>query len=420
MTSHQKIPLLVFGWNGQLWLHWKRWAGLNASRPDAFWSTPSTLPSGKDAILIVPAKDGNRKWEGDELWARSLLISNEQSECDGVKARRVLSIGFPKFFNHFERPDLAKKHLDEVQMREHEHVPYRPLWVEKVDGSLLIRSVIDGAVHWRTRGSASLGLFEPEVMACLRATEEGRRLADDPSFVVDTRYAEATSLLFEYQSPATRIVVGVADPVLTFLGTVGPEWPMGPPVFRRAPLVERGPMPKNVRLPAFRAFSSADEISQWMETSKGGEGWVSYLNGDLLKWKSAWYIRLHGLKSHLGASKAHMAAFCVEKQAWTLGAVQEAMYAEGLDAEIFQMCRGTIEQVLAFRAKVDEQVRTARQLVLSTLGPTPNDGYAKERRKDLAMAVKGTDPALMSWAMTIAYGAEKDLAQLIDKVMLNA
>ena len=87
------------------------------------------------------------------------------------------------------------------------------IWLtEKFDGSLVVRSVIDGVVVWRTRGHWQLNQFETPVMA---QVQRYPRLLD-PSFAL------AASLLFEFTSaaPELRVVLAHAEDGLTLLGEV--------------------------------------------------------------------------------------------------------------------------------------------------------------------------------------------------------
>ena len=85
-------------------------------------------------ILIFPKKGVEGFWTKDILWARSIMIHRD--------THKILSRGFDKFFNYHERVDIdPEPDFLDCEFRE------------KIDGSLLIVSVINGKLNIRTRGT---------------------------------------------------------------------------------------------------------------------------------------------------------------------------------------------------------------------------------------------------------------------------
>jgi len=146
-------------------------------------------------VMITPTFT-KHSWSPDEFHLRSLMCRE-----DG----EVISSGFGKFQNYSENPELDKITDKAILSGE-------AWFAEKMDGSLLIRSVIDGKVHLRTRGSHTLGEGFKEPIEELISKKYPNLM--DPT--KDSRY----SILFEYTSPDNLVVLQYEEPQLTVLGLV--------------------------------------------------------------------------------------------------------------------------------------------------------------------------------------------------------
>lgn len=142
--------------------------------------------------LITP--EGRADWREEWRIMRSLCIDRNGD---------IVSLGLPKFFDADRAPeDAADADADLAAGRAEV--------TRKLDGRLLIRYCRRGAVQWRTRadfGAESVGVD----LAALRAAHPA--LDDAESFATH-------SLLFEFRSPATRVILPVAAPSLTLIGAV--------------------------------------------------------------------------------------------------------------------------------------------------------------------------------------------------------
>lgn len=96
--------------------------------------------------LILPkhsAAVSNEAWTPDNVWLRSRV--------ELVKNDDTVSQGFGKFFNLGQGPDGLR--VDAQDIVDAIRAGERVVATHKYDGSCLIRSVYDGKVMFRTRGS---------------------------------------------------------------------------------------------------------------------------------------------------------------------------------------------------------------------------------------------------------------------------
>ncbi|HEY7358938.1 MAG TPA: RNA ligase, partial [Ktedonobacterales bacterium] len=136
------------------------------------------------ACLFIHPKRDKWDWTEDELRLRSVAV-----DLQG----RVISTGWPKFFNMGERP--ANDAALEQALESGEEV----FFTEKLDGTLIVRSVLpNGKVIFRTRGRWESDEFGPLAHAVASARYPA---------LLDPRIMPEWSLLFEYVGPANLIVV---------------------------------------------------------------------------------------------------------------------------------------------------------------------------------------------------------------------
>lgn len=147
-------------------------------------------------VLVTPAAD-KHKWDDSERWYRSAVID----EADN----KIVSLGFPKFFNYGEHQGDTAQFEDKV--RNHE-----PVWFsEKLDGSLAIRYVYNGEVYWRTRGTIlALDPFDSMI----------EELAQAQTLLAYPEFMPNSSMLFELIHPGNRIIIKYDTPRLYLIGVV--------------------------------------------------------------------------------------------------------------------------------------------------------------------------------------------------------
>lgn len=286
---------------------------------------------GMTLYLIKPTQAAMWDWRDDELHMRSLLVRDNGE---------VVSSGFPKFFNYGERPER-----DALIDIEHSRIR------EKHDGTLIIRSVINGQVHFRTRGQHGLGEFEGPVM---------RLLGRD---ALDPNRRRASSTLLEYVGPENQIVIRYDEPRLHPLGHV------------RHDDLHLSP----ARLVDEHTYYSLPSLLKEQRERRGAEGVVVWTHlGDswhLTKVKSAEYLKLHSLRSMMTETKvwAVCAAFdvtSVEQAAAAFGSI-------GLDWEVFTQAHEPVEAYLQRRqqntADLADLLKRARGGIARALQQAAND-----------------------------------------------
>lgn len=273
-------------------------------------------------VLVTPSRT-KHAWKNDELHLRSLLLD---------ESGKVLSAGFPKFFNLHERPE------DGVALERALAKEWEILVQEKKDGSLIIVSVIDGQLHMRTRGSFDLGTFHAPVTQLFETKY--------PMFLSIFRNMKSfhCSVLFEYVGPENRIIVPYEEAQLYFLATISNEnltdsdlrflrklndcWL--PPSW-----IEEFPVPEyytwngtqeELKESVLKWRDREGLVIHWYDREQDKKYWV--------KLKSKWYLALHAIKFPLSPQKVTKLCYLLDVRT---KADLTKFYEFGLDAEIISM-----------------------------------------------------------------------------------
>jgi hypothetical protein len=257
-----------------------------------------------DLVLVTPSKK-KHKWSSDELHLRSVLC-----RPDGT----IACSGFPKFRNYGEDESEGVKFIEYLEAGQ-------VAFAEKMDGSLIIRSVIDGYVNFRTRGSHVLadGFHEP-VMQLVSEFH--------PELLSPEVHADK-SMLFEYTSPDNRVVVKYEESALTLLGWMQHS-EEEPPVFcGDVHLIETSVKPVSF----FELPTEISELCKEISTWSNAEGIVAWCNGGemMIKIKAAEYLKIHSLKFHMSEERIRKIAY--HFQINSMDELREFFYERGLDWE---------------------------------------------------------------------------------------
>ncbi len=229
---------------------------------------------GHDCVLITP-KDMGVDWNDENKHYRSVVIR----KSDG----KVVSKNWRKFVNLGEKPDFE---------------PWNPEWPfdarEKVDGSALLVSKLDGHPVIRTRG-----------------TMDARHMSngDEIDFLVQ-KYpkvfdnffvnSEEFTVLLEWTTPTNKIVIRESDePDIVLLGVIDNK----SSVYLSQPQVDDLGVVWGIRRPKRYHYNNLVECIDDVKTWKGKEGVVLYHEETqtLKKIKATDYLRLHKLKSHISS-----------------------------------------------------------------------------------------------------------------------
>lgn len=348
-------------------------------------------------VLITPSAK-KHKWQLSELHMRSLLC-----KPDGT----IVCSGFPKFRNYGE--DEAEGRMFEGYLENGE-----VRFAEKMDGSLIIRSVIDGHVNFRTRGSHVLadGFYEA-VMGLVR---------EKYPVLLDSSYMAGKSMLFEYTAPTNRIVLEYKEAKLTSLGYMNLYHDETLPKFfgfeyRVREIAEKtgvdavGFHDLPVDISELRA-----EIAGWI----GSEGIVAWCgNGAMLiKIKADEYIKIHSLKYHLTQDR-------IRKMAWFAGMtsvadLQTRFFEMGLDWEAVDFVREYMDEFLRDKEEIESSAAAfIEQIDQAGIAQLPT-------RKRQALALKGLCDDKRKLALGFKYiagdqrGVEAYIAAQVLKVPVNA
>jgi hypothetical protein len=259
---------------------------------DDFRNRDDFVVKENDEFILIHSSQSKDKWKVDELKYRSIM-------CD--KEGNVVSSGFPKFFNYGDYPPNDKLLMD--------HIANATTRLDAIgkelkhDGTNIIRSVINGKVHWRTRNNFSIiplgtdndcydykGLLEyikTMPHACYRYPG----------------YAPDTSILFEWISPDNKLIVKYKTPKLKYLGEVNLDdlsFTVGVDAEDYIPEPIRGIYP---------TLTSFKEAIDSVKGEKDIEGyvlniWCRERNSHVLfKVKTDWYYKLFGIKYMLNQKK---------------------------------------------------------------------------------------------------------------------
>lgn len=231
--------------------------------------------NGEIVYLIQPQEIGC-KWTQSNKHFRSSVWNS-----DG----ELISAGYPKFVNWGENPENfpVPDSLNGATI------------VEKIDGSLLVVSKYKGKFMLRTRGTIDaskmengyeLGIFTQDILPKL-----------DKVFRFEDTWNE--SVLFEWYSPANRIVIRYGDePTWTLIGGVShSDYSLAKQIAVRDIGLSNG-----FKLAFTYKFSTISDLLDNVDKWIGKEGVVVYTKNDqmLHKVKSADYLIKHRLKEEFG------------------------------------------------------------------------------------------------------------------------
>jgi hypothetical protein len=235
---------------------------------------------------------------------------------------RPVSLGLPKFLNYGE-PGAGE--LDKIASRAMDD--RSALLTAKLDGSLIIRSVWNGAVYFRTRNSFFLGDFEPLV----------RRIVDKryPA-LADPRFCPNAHLHLELISPQRQIILRYPKDDLVLIHARCGHRMAG---WGELASIARGGSLNLVEIVDLIDLEDPRELQiRVTELERQGvwqhEGIVirDPKSGAMCKVKGEEYLKRYR-KAGGGFAWEHFVAICREESANTLVAAQSALRSRGFDWE---------------------------------------------------------------------------------------
>jgi RNA ligase len=148
-------------------------------------------------------------------------------------------------------------------------------------------------------------------------------------------------------------------------------------------------------------FVSWEKIKALAETATGIEGWViQFKNGDMVKWKTSWYISLH-----------HSVTFTRWRD------IARTVIADGADdlKAAFAMTGRSVEPILEVEHVIQGKIKAAQNAVTAHV----ENGLGLNRTtKDMALAFKGH--ALFGQVMRAFRGQEVNYLEWYEKNHLDA
>ena len=265
----------------------------------------------------------------------------EALECRGVAfddAGKIVSRPLHKFFNAGEKEWLAPDRL-----LEREAAGEVAAIFEKVDGSMIASAWFDGQLHWRSKKA-----FHSDVVKLTReylAQPENARIQAFSEKLASNGY----TVIFELTHPDARIVVAQDKPQLQILhirhNHTG-QYVLLDPEHMVHGLIREYQVPMARR---FDGMKLADLLVS-LETMQDQEGYVvQFTNGDMVKLKCPWYVRLHRSITFLRARDIAFLALNEE-----LDDVKGALKEAGIDLTAVNEVESRLkEKLLSYESEIE-------------------------------------------------------------------
>ena len=304
--------------------------------PDAEQFTFKEGIIGGDECILITPNNITCKWSQDTLKFRSIIVR----KSDG----HIISRGFSKFHNWFEKPDLDK-------------FPDGPFdAIAKMDGSLIIWGTHNGELIHRTRGT-----FNAEAMA--NGGEISFLIKKYPLLQAAIKINRDYSILTEWQTPTNVIVINEVDePTLTLVGVIHNE---NGKLVSQAELDERS-IAWGLNRPTRYHYNSISECIADVEMWTGKEGIVLYSEDGqhLRKIKSEWYCELHKLATGIKNINQVLDVFMVSPK-FTKYSEFYSYVETTLDHEIAERVKDDMVKICAAYTKTLEKLEYVKRVVES-------------------------------------------------------
>lgn len=306
----------------------------------------------------------------------STFDSAEALECRGIAfdtQGRICSRPLHKFFNLGEKEWLSAARLQE---RSDLVAVF-----EKLDGSMLATAWVDNTLQWRSKKS-----FSSDVV---KLTQEFLRQPEQAHLEAFAREvaSQGMTAIFELTHPQARIVVSQDKPRLRLLHVRDNEsgqYVLLDGQHRIHAMVEKHGVPVAPRYDGL----SLSQVLGTLESMNEQEGYVlQFANGDMVKLKCPWYLRLHRSITFLRERDIAVAALNE-----VLDDVKGALAEAGVDlAPVLEVESRVKKRMLELTDEIETIVNQSRHL----------------ERKDFALKHKGHP--LFGLLMVQYLGKELDL-----------
>ena len=313
--------------------------------------------AGVEVVLVQPVHIG-AVWSPETMIFRSSVWDKEGN---------LVSAGLKKFFNDQEKPDL-----DPLPSS----IKGGSLF-EKIDGSLLIWTVINGQLIARTRGTvdAEKQIDNGYEIAFLKEKFPG---------IVKLAYDfPGHSILTEWTTPTNVIVLRYEDePSMRLLGVVRHS----DYAYLPQKVVDVIGAQYDLVRPQRYSFDSLDDMRNTVSAFQGKEGICFYYNNDqcIRKFKSVSYLRLHRVKSEVSSLEKVIDLYL---DRWTIDGHfysydEFFSYLEKtFDFEIAVMARGHVSRICDAMKEVEKIIHAMRNFLTPFM-------VSDKPRKDVALAIQ--------------------------------
>lgn len=328
--------------------------------------------------------------------------SIEALECRGIafdRSGRVVSRPLHKFFNIGEKEWLSP---DRLMLRDDIVAIY-----DKLDGSMVATAWIDDQLRWRSKKS-----FNSDVVnltsVLLEQPQHGRLAA----FAHEVASAGMTAI-FELTHPDARIVVAQEQPELRLLhvrDNLTGRYVMLEQGHMIHDLIARHDVPLVHRFEGLSLAAAIDSLAEM----QGREGYViQFANGDMVKVKCPWYLRIHRSLTFLRERDIAWLALNEE-----LDDVKGALVEAGIDLDGVNEVEARLKTILSgIVDEVEAIYHNGRELDRKSFAIANKDhplfGLAMQR-------YLGKEVTLLEWYGRTRLKDEFSLRALVDETLIDA
>lgn len=328
--------------------------------------------------------------------------SPEALECRGIafdRDGRVVSRPLHKFFNVGEKEWLAP---DRLLLRDDIVAIY-----DKLDGSMVATAWIDGELKWRSKKS-----FNSHVVNLASQLLDRPLRGGIAAFAREVARSGMTAI-FELTHPDARIVVAQEQPELRLLhvrDNVTGQYVMLDPDHAVHALIANHGIPLVQRFDGLSLSGALESLADM----QGREGYViQFANGDMVKIKCPWYLRIHRSLSFLRERDIAWLALNEE-----LDDVKGHLVEVGIDLAAVNEVEARLKTMLAgFLDEIEAIWERGRDLDRKSFAIANRDhplfGLAMQR-------YLGKEVALLDWYGRTRLKDDFSLRPLVDETLIDA
>ncbi|MGJ4894025.1 MULTISPECIES: RNA ligase [unclassified Bradyrhizobium] len=328
--------------------------------------------------------------------------SPEALECRGIafdRSGHIVSRPLHKFFNVGEKEWLAP---DRLLSRDDIVAIY-----DKLDGSMVATAWVEGQLKWRSKKS-----FNSDVVHLAAGLLDQPEHAHINAFAKEVASAGMTAI-FELTHPDARIVVAQEQPELRLLhvrDNVTGQYVMLDSGHAVHDLVAGHGVPLVHRFDGLSLAAAIDSLADM----EGREGYViQFANGDMVKIKCPWYLRIHRSLSFLRERDIAWLALNEE-----LDDVKGHLVEAGVDLAAVNEVEARLKSMLSrFLDEIEAVYQRDRDLDRKSFAIANKDnplfGLAMQR-------YLGKEVTLLDWYGRTRLKDDFSLRPLVDETLIDA